>query len=332
MFRFASPYCLLLLLLLPLPFGLKRYRRQQPTVRVPTGSLLLAAETGRLWMARWGGPAIRMIALILMILALARPQWGSHREKITSEGINIVLALDTSESMAALDFKRDGKRVNRLEAVKSVVEDFVAKRNGDRIALVVFGSEAYTQLPLTRDYRAIDLLLDRIDIGAAGQSTSIGDAIGISIKRLSDVESKSNVIILLTDGRSNSGEITPELATTIAKEKGIKIYTIGVGTRGKVPFLVQDPVFGQRVIYQRVDIDEETLQKIAQDTGGLTFRAEDTSGLQKIYDSIDQLEKTRAELTTYAEYRELYLDFLVPGLGLLVLWLVLTNTRYLEIP
>lgn len=277
-------------------------------------------------------PILKYAALSLMIIAMARPQWGTQQIDISTEGINIVLTTDLSGSMAALDFKLKGKIVNRLEAVKSVVSDFIAKRTSDRIALVVFGTNAYTQLPLTRDYNTIASILERLQIGAAGDNTAIGDAIGISLKRLEDVKSKSNIIILLTDGQSNTGELSPENAADIAVQKKVKIYTIGVGTRGEAPFLIRHPVFGERYVYQKVDMDEKTLKTIADKTGGLYFRAEDSEGLKKIYDTIDRLEKTEAKMKSFAEYKELYPYFLFPAFVLLGLWIILVNTRFLKVP
>jgi len=281
---------------------------------------------------RWVVPFLKYLALGFLVTAMARPQWGTRQVSTLTEGINIILAVDVSESMAALDFKRQGKIVDRLEAVKGVIREFIAKRNGDRIGMVVFGSNAYTQIPLTRDYNTIALMLDRIKIGVAGKSTAVGDAIGISLKRLEDIKSKSNIIILLTDGRSNSGELSPEVATEIAAEKNIKIYTVGVGTRGKVPFLINHPVFGERYIYRQVDFDEKTLGYIADKTGALYFKAEDIKGLQRIYDTIDTLEKTKVKVKTFAEYKEFYSYFLVCGFAVLVLWIILSNTRYLRVP
>jgi len=281
---------------------------------------------------RWLVPLLCYLSLALMVTALARPQWGTRKTTINTSGINIVLTLDLSESMAALDFRHQGRMVNRLEAVKSVVQAFIARRSGDRIAVVVFGDQAYTQLPLTRDYHTIVSILDRLKIGAAGRTTAIGDAIGISLKRLQDIESRSNVIILLTDGRSNSGELTPEVAADIAAGQKVKIYTIGVGTRGKVPFLYNDPVFGQRYVYQQVDLDETGLKQIAQLTGGMYFRAQDLEGLEEIYSAIDAMEKTDIQVDTFAEFAELYLYLLLPALGLLALWIVMINTRFLKLP
>ncbi|MDD2390512.1 MAG: VWA domain-containing protein [Desulfobacterales bacterium] len=332
MFQFASPYFFLCLLAIPVSLYVRRKRPGHPRMRI--SSLLQAKEIrpSGVLKFQWIVPFLKYAALVLMIVAIARPQWGTRQLSVKTEGINIILAVDLSESMAALDFKRKGEIVNRLEAVKGVVEDFVGKRNGDRIGMVVFGSNAYTQLPLTRDYTTIVSILERLKIGAAGKATAIGDALGISLKRLEDIPGKSNVIILLTDGQSNTGELSPQTAAEIAVQKSVKVYTIGVGSRGRAPFLINHPVFGERYVYQQVDIDEDTLKDIASKTDGLYFRAENTEGLEQIYDTIDQLEKTEVTVKTFAEYRELYFWFLLTGVCLLMLRMVLTHTRFLRIP
>ena len=332
MFRLASPYFLILLALIPATFWYGRRRMQIPAMAnsglgpaagMPSSPLLGLGKRINI---------LFYLGLILMIAALARPQWGTEKTTIDATGINMVLAVDLSESMAALDFKQQGKIVNRLEAVKSVVKDFIARRAGDRIGLVAFGSQAYTQVPLTRDYATIRQMLDHLQIGAAGRSTAIGDAIGIALKRLEDIESRSNVIILLTDGRSNSGEFEPLTTAAIAQQKGVKIYTIGVGTQGRAPFAVNDAIFGQRLVYRRVNMDAKTLQAIADQTGGLFFQADDLAGLKKIYDTIDAMEKSEVEIDTFAEYRELYSYLLLPAFALLGVWVLLQNTRFLRVP
>lgn len=331
MFHFATPYAFLLTALIPL---ITWYRRRQgpPAMAhsglhpLDDGKPSLGLSVHRLL------PLLVYLSLVLMIAALARPQWGNERTPLKTTGINIILAVDLSESMAALDFKHEGDIVNRLAAVKAVVGDFINRRDGDRIGLVVFGSQAYTQLPLTQDYQTIGAILNRLEIGAAGRATAVGDAIGISVKRLEEIEGHTRIVILLTDGRSNSGELAPQTAADIAKQRGIKIYTIGVGGRGRAPFLIKDPVFGQRYIYQNVDLDEETLKTIARTTDGAYFHAEDLEGLQKIYATIDNLEKSELETISYAEYEELYLYLLIPAFALLGIWVVLKNTRFLKIP
>lgn len=332
MFQFASPYYFLLLVLVPANWYYRHRHRMHPVMGMSAAAPFKGMKGSGALVLRRLLPVLKYGALILMITALARPQWGVQKKDVLTGGINIVLAVDLSESMAALDFKKDGKIVNRLEAVKGVVQNFVTRRSGDRIGMVVFGSQAYTQVPLTRDYATIVSILQGLEIGAAGKSTAIGDAIGIALKRMADIESKSNVIILLTDGRSNSGEFAPDTAADIALEKNVKIYTIGVGSRGKVPFPVNDALLGQRYVYQRVDIDEDALKKIADKTGGLYFRAENVEGLAQIYTTIDQLEKTEVKIRTFARFNELYVWCLVPAFVLLALWILLVNTRFLEIP
>jgi len=332
MFRFATPYFFLLLIFI-LPAIYFRARKQfHPAMGLSGLAGVSKIKPSPAIKLRWIIPILKYAALCLLIAALARPQWGTKKTNIMTEGINIILAVDLSGSMAALDFKLKRKIVNRLEAVKGVVQDFIQKRTGDRIGMVVFGSNAYTQLPLTRDYNTIASILERLEIGAAGEKTAVGDAIGISLKRIEDIKSKSNIIILLTDGRSNSGQLPPEAAAEIAVQKNVKIYTIGVGTKGKAPFLIRDQFFGERYVYQEVDIDEDTLKKIAEKTKGLYFRAEDTKGLEKIYETIDRLEKTEVKVQSFAEYNELYIYLLFPAFGLLCIWIILTNTRFLRVP
>jgi Ca-activated chloride channel homolog len=332
MFRFDDPYILFLLGLLPVLVFFRNRKRPVPSLRISSTTSVTLLPTGPLLRFARVLPTVKYAALILMILALARPQWGTRQVDVQTEGINIILAVDISESMAALDFRQEGKIVNRLEAVKGVIRQFVTKRSGDRIGMVVFGTNAYTQLPLTRDYNTIATLLERVEIGAAGKSTAIGDAIGISLKRLSDIPSKSNIIILLTDGSSNSGELSPETAAQIASAKNIRIYTVGVGTEGEAPFRVNIPGYGERYVYQHVEIDEKTLGMIATKTGGVYYRAEDTPGLQKIYDTIDALEKTEVKVKTFDNYQELYRYLLIPAFCFLGLSMVLTHSRFLRIP
>ena len=332
MLRLETPWFLIFLVLAAGLPALNRRRRLQPGLRL-SGFIPSGLIRRSFWVrARPLVNGLKWAALFLMLLALAGPQKGTKEIEILTEGIDIMLAVDLSESMAALDFKLEGEVVNRLRAVKGVVRDFISKRYGDRIGLVVFGSEAYTQSPLTRDYEALMAALDRLDIGSAGKTTAVGDALGICLKRLKEVESKSRIVILLTDGRSNTGEISPETAAGLAAQAGVKVYTIGVGGHGPAPFLVDHPLTGRRVIYQQVDIDEDTLKKIAGETGGMYFHAQDTGGLKETYDRIDGLEKSEVKIKTYAEYHDLYPYLLVPALLFLVLYVILSQTRYLKVP
>jgi Ca-activated chloride channel family protein len=332
MFRFADPWLALLLLALPAAVYWKKRRGRQPSLAVSETASFSGIPPSFRVRTRWVVPALSATAFALLVAALCRPQWGEKKIETLTEGINIVLAVDLSGSMAAIDFKLKGEMVNRLEAVKSVVAEFIAGRDGDRIGMVVFGTNAYTQVPLTRDYNTVAFILDRLKIGAAGDQTAIGDAIGISLKRLKDIESKSNVIVLLTDGQSNAGELPPADAAAIAAERGVKIHTIGVGSSGEVPFLIQHPLFGQQYVYQQVDMDEDALKAIAAGTGGLYFKAENTEALKRIYETIDAMEKTEAKSNVYAVYNDLYPWLVVLALLLLVTRMVLENTVYLEAP
>ncbi len=331
MFRLASPLFLLLLLAAALILFLKL--REKNSSHIKVSSLKGLENTSYSFMVTLSKlvPILKISGLIFLILALARPQFGDKKINVTTEGVNIILALDLSESMRALDFKKDNKIVTRLEAVKGVVLDFIMKREGDRIGMVVFGSNAFTQLPLTRDYNTIAFILERLKIGAAGPSTAIGDAIGISLKRLEDIKSESNIIILLTDGKSNSGELSWQDAAMIAANREVKIYTIGVGTKGKAPFLVSD-LFGQRYVYHEVDVDLKALETIAKQTNASFFQAKDLKSLGKIYEMINNLEKTKVDIEKWVEYKELYPWFLVPGLILLLFYILLSNTRFLKVP
>ena len=331
MFRFASPLFLLLLLVLAVIIFLKVRKKTSSQFKV--SSLRGLEKVPQSFMVIFSNllPLLKVSTLVLLIVALARPQFGDQKINVTTQGVNIILALDLSESMRALDFKKDKKIVTRLEAVKGVVLDFIMKREGDRIGMVVFGSNAFTQLPLTRDYDTIAFILERLKIGAAGPRTAIGDAIGISLKRLEDIKSKSNIIILLTDGKSNSGEISWQDAVKIASARKVKIYTIGVGTKGKAPFLVED-LFGKRYVYQNVDVDLEALKTIAQQTNASFFQADNLKSLGKIYEMINNLEKTKVDVEKWVEYKEFYPWLIVPGLILLFFYILLTNTRFLKVP
>ncbi len=277
---------------------------------------------------------LRILAVALLMIAMARPQTGRTQTQVRTEGIDIVLVLDTSGSMRALDLDADrriSQRRNRLEVVKDVVETFVEQRDNDQIGLVVFGAEAFTQCPLTLDHGIVATFLDRLEIGMAGDATAIGSALGTAVKRLRDSDAESKVIILLTDGRSNAGSLSPLKAAEVAATFDVKIYAIGAGTRGQAPFIV-DTVFGQRVAYENVEIDEETLGEIAERTGGRYFRAEDEEALEQIYREIDELEKTEITMSSYMEYNERFRWFVIPALALLLLEVVLLGTRFRKLP
>jgi len=269
-----------------------------------------------------------MIALI--IIALARPQTGQAREIIHGEGVSIALAVDISGSMASLDFQPQ----NRLEAAKTVIADFVQERPYDQIGLVVFANDAFSQSPPTVDHNVLLRLLDRTKLATAlgiQDGTAIGMGLANAGNMLKDAEG-SKVVILLTDGVNNAGQIDPITAAEAAKSLGIKVYTIGMGKTGQVPVPVQDAFGREQVVYQESAIDEATLQQIADATGGIYYRAEDTSGLQKIYDEINALETSEVEIENYTRYRELAGWLLLPALLLLLLELAFRKTVFRKLP
>lgn len=313
---------------------LARRRRRVAAMRYSSIGTLSRIRPSRKVILRLAVEGLRLLTVALLILAMARPQTGRKQTEVRTEGIDIVLVLDTSGSMQALDLDADrpiNRRRNRLEVAKAVVDDFVKGRKNDQIGLVVFGNEAFTQCPLTLDHGILATFLERVEIGMAGDATAIGSAIGTAVKRLRDSEAESKVIILLTDGRSNAGTLDPRKATEIAETFGIKIYTIGAGTRGKAPFVV-DSFFGRQVVYESVEIDEESLREIAARTGGGYYRAEDNEALKSIYDQIDELEKTEITTSTYMEYNERFRWFLLPAVALLLFEVVLLGTRFRRLP
>ncbi|SVA84655.1 uncharacterized protein METZ01_LOCUS137509 [marine metagenome] len=329
-FRFEDPWLLLFFLMVPY-LTIRGKGKLQATISYSSIDTLQAIRSARVEILSILPLVLRMIAISLLVLALARPQEGHKSTEILSVGVDIMLALDTSGSMQALDFIKDEKRDTRLKMVKDVVSQFIENRPNDRMGMVVFGSEAYTQCPLTLDQGILQSFLSKLDIGMAGDSTAIGSAIGIAVKRLKDLESKSKVIILLTDGRNNAGNLPPLQAAQTAKAFGIKIHTIAVGTHGKAPFLINS-IFGQRYDYRQVDIDENTLKKISDLTGGQYFRATDLESLKAIYKQIDEMEKSEVKVIDHSEYTELFHYFLIPGILLLLLEIGLSNTVLRRIP
>jgi len=313
---------------------LARRQRQVAAVRYSSIGTLQRLQSSKVVILRRLVEGLRLLTVALLIMAMARPQTGRKHTEVRTKGIDIVLVLDTSGSMQALDLDADrpinGRR-NRLEIAKAVVDDFVRGRKNDQIGLVVFGSEAFTQCPLTLDHGILATFLERVEIGMAGDATAIGSAIGTAVKRLRDSEAESKVIILLTDGRSNAGSLDPRKAAEIAKTFRIKIYAIGAGTRGKAPFVV-DSFFGKQVVYESVEIDDQMLEEVARQTGGAYYRAEDKEALKSIYDEIDQLEKTEITTNTYMEYNERFRWFLLPAVGLLLFEVVLLGTRFRKLP
>jgi Ca-activated chloride channel family protein len=331
MMRFEDPWVLVLLAIVPL-MALYGWRRcGSASIRFSSLNVFDRLPQPASVPLRRLVPLLRCLAATLIIMALARPQSGVKSVEVNSAGVDIMLCLDSSGSMRALDFTTDGKRDTRMAAVKSVVSEFIRGREHDRIGMVVFGEEAFTQCPLTLDYGVLLSLLDTLEVGMAGDATAIGTALGLCVKRFKNIESASRVVILLTDGVSNTGTVTPLTAARLAQSFGIKVYTIGVGSGGKAPFEV-DSLFGKQYVYLEADLDEDTLQQIARLTGGQYFRATDTEALREIYRQIDAMEKTEVKVKEYTEYNELFVWLLLPGLCLLLLEIVLANTRFMKIP
>lgn len=302
-------------------------------IKFPLSSSKIFSQNKKSWrqVLEFLPPLFRFLALSLVVIALARPQWGHEYTEVESEGIDIILTLDTSESMRALDMELNGKESDRLEVVKSVVDEFIRGRQFDRIGMVVFGEHAYTQCPLTLDYEVLRGYLDMIEIGIAGDATAIGNALATSVKRLEKSEAKSKIIVLLTDGRSNAGQVSPKVAAELAKEKGIKVYTISIGTKGPVPY-PQQGFFGMQKGYVNLDTDEDTLKEISEITGARFFQAGTTEALSEIYKSIDKMEKTKVEMNKFSEYKEMYFNYLMAAVLFLLLAWVLQHTFFLRLP
>ena len=309
-------------------FQLKKRRYQSASIKYSDLQIVKrSAKSGR-QRFRFIMPVLRIMALIILVVAFARPQAGTESREVSSEGIDIMLALDVSGSMKAEDFKPH----NRLYVAKEEIKKFVQKRNSDRIGLVIFSQSSFTQCPLTLDYGVLLSFLDKVKFGMIKDGTAIGMALANCVNRLRESPSKSKVIILLTDGVNNAGQIDPLTAATIAKTMNVKIYTIGAGKPGNAMYPVDDPLFGKRYVYMPNEIDEKTLQEIAQKTGGKYFRARSEKELEEIYSEIDNMEKTEIKVNEYVQYRELFSMFVMFGLGLLVLEILLGQTVFRKIP
>lgn len=329
MIRMANPWFLLLLALLPGLYLLHRWVGKKARATLIFSDIsLLKSISGPAWF-RHIPLLLRFAVLLLAIIALSRPQSGAREEVILTEGVDIVMAIDISGSMAAEDFKPK----NRLHVAKLVVEKFIQGRQNDRIGLVTFADYSYTKCPLTLDYQILGTLLENVQIAPRGEDgTAIGMGLATAVNRLRKSVAASRVIILLTDGRNNRGKIDPETAAEIASSLGIRVHTIGVGTEGTAPFPVNDPLLGRRQVFLPASLDEDSLRKIAKKTKGLYFRATDTDSLATIFRRIDQMEKTEIQSKEYVRYSELFPFFLLPASLLLGTELVFRQTRFRRIP
>jgi Ca-activated chloride channel family protein len=326
-FEFLNPEFLWLLILIPLLAVWYFFMRKKDVAVLTIPSVKgFKATTSILSKLKPVLSLLRILALAAIIVALARPRNVSVSKKTkTNRGIDIVMAIDVSASMLARDLKP-----NRLEALKKVAVDFVDRRPNDRIGIVVYAGESFTQTPITSDKNIVKRTISELKWGQLDGGTAIGMGLGSGVNRLKESKAKSKVIILLTDGVNNSGNIDPRTATELAKELGIKVYTIGIGTNGMADFpWSKDPRTGQlNFRKQQVEIDEALLKEIAKETQGKYFRATDNTSLKEIYDEIDKLEKTKIEEFKYYNYQEMYRDLVFLALGFLLLEFIVRNTLF----
>jgi Ca-activated chloride channel family protein len=328
--HFANPWFFLLLTIVPLLIWryLRRVRHGEGSLRFASTLALEGVKPSWTIRVRHVLFGFKMLALVLTITALARPQEGVEEEEIFSEGVDIMIALDASGSMAAEDFEPR----NRFYVAKLVASRFVEGLRYDRAGLVAFAAKAYTLCPLTLDYGVLLNSLNGIELGTIEDGTAIGNALATCLNRLRQSKAKSRVIVLVTDGVNNRGEIQPIDAAEIARTLGVKIYTIGVGTTGIARFPVNDPVYGKIYSDLPVEIDEASLTRMAKITGGLYYRATDRPSLEKIFDDIGRLEKTKIKVKSYTHYNERFPVYLFPALGLAIISTVAGSTRFGKIP
>lgn len=332
MIRFVHPLVLALLALIPLLAFLKGRRGATAALKYSTTGVLRAlgvarrATSGRLL------SALRLLVVGLVIVAAARPQVGHGSTEVEASGIDILLAVDVSSSMEALDFQVHDVPVSRIEVVKRVVSEFIGNRPNDRIGLVAFAGRPYMVSPMTLDHDWLTRRLETIETGKIEDGTAIGSAIASGVNRLRDQDAKSRIVILLTDGMNNAGKVAPATAAEAAQALGIKVYTIGAGTRGEAPVPVTDAFGRKRLAMAKVDIDEKILTEVADMTGARYFRATDTDSLRKIYEEIDRLETTTRKIRKFSHYRELYGFALFPALLLFGAEILLRRTRFRRLP
>jgi len=332
MIHFVQPGWLWLLALLPVVLAWRG--RSGPVAAVQYSNVALARQVARQTRSRAGRWVwwLPIVAAALMILGLARPQLGRGRADVPASGIDIMLALDVSGSMQALDFKLHGQPANRIDVVKSVVSQFISERPNDRLGIIAFAGLPYLVSPLTLDHDWLQQNLDRVQVAGVEDGTAIGSAIAACANRLRGTPAKSKVIVLLTDGMNNSGKISPLAAAEAAKTLGIKVYTIAAGVRGEAPIPVKDELGNTQLVMAQVDVDETTLRQIAAETGAKFYRATDTDSLKQIYAQINGLEKTKQVARGFARYQELFGWAIIPALGLLGLAFTLEQTRYRRLP
>lgn len=330
---FHSPEFLWLLAALPILAVLRARRGRRAAIIYPSTEIAqAAARASRSRVGSWL-PAVRYLSAAAFIVALARPQLGTEHTRVKASGVDMMLAVDVSSSMDALDMSHGGTREDRIHAVKDVVRRFIADRPNDRIGLVAFAGAPYLVSPLTLDHDWLLQNLDRLKTGMVQDGTAIGSALAASVNRLrGDKKAKSKVVILLTDGVNNAGKVQPQLAAEAAAAEGVKVYTIGVGRNGEAPVPVVDEFGQRRIVMAKVDVDEHALGKIAKTTGGEFFRATDAKSLQRVYSDIDSMEKTTRTVERLQTYRERFAWAAIPGLAFLGLELAVSFGLRRRIP
>jgi Ca-activated chloride channel family protein len=331
---FAHPFVLLWLLLLPPLAWLKgKWGRNASFLYSSVDLLRPVSGLKRSWAGRILA-ALRWLALAVFVVALAQPRLVKGESQIKASGIDIVVAIDLSGSMASLDFEESGQRVNRIDMAWRVLSKFIEGRPNDRIGLVAFAAQAFIAAPLTLDHDFLQANLARLKIGVIDENqTAIGSALMAALNRLNDIQSKSKIIILMTDGENNAGKVSPLTAADVAQTLHVKVYTIGIGLRGMAPMPYRDPRTGQMTTQlMPADVDEDTLQKIADKTGGKYYRADSADTMRQIYAQIDSFEKTEVEVKKYEHYDELYRPVGLGGLGLFLLEIILSQTVWRKLP
>lgn len=325
--EWASPEYLYLLLAIPV-LVLIHWRRRRPALHYSSLGLLRTVPRSGKQRLKFLLVLMPMLIILLLVVGLARPRVRNTMSKISAEGIDIVLAIDISRSMMIEDLGTG----NRLDVAKQVAENFVAGRTSDRVGLVLFAGKSFTQCPLTVDYAILTSLIRQVRIGMVEDGTAIGMGLINSINRLRESTAKSKVVILLTDGQNNRGEIDPITAAQIAQALGIRVYTIGAGKDGMARIPVDDPFFGRQYVSAEVKIDEDNLRRIAETTGGRYFRATSQRMLEEIYVQIGQMEKTKIDVRTYLRYDELYPYLVIPAMFMVLLLLIVRKTVLFQIP
>lgn len=343
--RFESPLALLFLLFLPLllgdsglsylkaGFGFKNKKSARDSVKF--ASIVELSNLPRSLLVKYREQILTLLKICsftLLIIALARPQYGNQISETETSGKDIMLTLDISGSMQALDFKLAGQNVDRLTALKKVVKDFIDARKGDRIGIVVFGTQSFTQCPLTQDTELLKQYVDALEVGMAGENTAIGDGLAIALKRIKDIEAQSKVVVLVSDGDDTASALSPIQAAETAKKLGVKIHVIGIGGEGPAPMPMRD-MFGRTVYrYAQLSFNEKLLKNIASETSGEYFFAKDTEKLRDIYSSIDKLESRKSVTRNYVEYEERFWPYLVLGFALFFLHEILICSLLSRIP